>query len=160
VHKMRAIIQLSQLLCRWRCFHFVYRIYGLTRGQMMGGRSNAADSRYYTRHFLNWHSLNELFKTAQFWNLEIAVGHASIISEENVNFSMSFESCNGINRNAFHRTFLGISDAGIPNRLKLRMGSRISSMIRWISVSSLASITEAIADMALAPWSRTPGGGP
>jgi hypothetical protein len=122
--------------------------------------SNTADPRNYTRNLLDRHPFDEFFESAQFRNLEVAVGYTSVVCEKYINFSMSLKPGYGINRNAFHSTFLVMSDAGIPKRLKLLKGSGIWSIMRCTSTSSFASMTDAIAEIALAPWSRTPAGGP
>ena len=95
--------------------------------------SDAADPRNHARNFLYRHSLDEFLESAQFGNLEVAVGYASVVCEKDVNFSVSFKPCYGINRNAFHSTFLVMSDAGIPNRLKApkRIGDLVDDPLHF-----------------------------
>ncbi len=151
VNESSRIVQFPEFFCCGRRIDLIHCICGLTRGQVVYAWSNTADPRNHTRNLLYRHSFDEFLKSAQFRNLEIAVGYASILCEKDVNFSVSLKPGYGINRNAFHSTFLVMSDAGIPKRLKLRRESGIWSMIRCTSASSLASMTEAIADIALAP---------
>jgi hypothetical protein len=96
VDERGGIVQLAKLLCRRRRINLVHGICGLTRGQVVYGRSNAADPRHNARYLLDRHPFNELLESAQFRYLEVTVRYTSVICEKNVNFSVALKPCNGV----------------------------------------------------------------
>ena len=77
-------------------------ICGLTRGQMVRSRSDAADSGDDTGQFFYRSSFTEFLKTAKFRNLEISIGYLSVIIEKNLYFPVPLESGYGVDGNLCH----------------------------------------------------------
>jgi hypothetical protein len=125
VDKSGRVIEFPQFFRRRGRVDLVYGIYGLTRGQMMDSRSNAADARHHARDFFHGHALDELLEPAEFGDLKVGVGHAAFVVEEDLDLPVSFQARDGIYGNPLHRVFLLKSDAPIANRLKERNGSGI-----------------------------------
>jgi hypothetical protein len=75
----------------------------------MGARSDAADTRDDTRHFLDGASLAELLEAAQFRYLEIGVYDFAFLIEEYFYLAVSFQSGNGVDTDFCH--FISLSNS-------------------------------------------------
>jgi hypothetical protein len=97
VYEGSGVIEFPQFLGSRGRIDLVYGVYGLTRGQMVYGRSNAADARHYARDLLYGHALHEFLEAAKFRHLEIAVGYTAVVVQEDVNLPVALQTRNGVN---------------------------------------------------------------
>ena len=87
---MGRVEKLTKLLCRpWR-ISLVNSVNGLTRGQMMSGGSDAADSGNDPGKFLDRSSQTEDFESSQFRDLKVSVFHVPSVVQKYLDLPMSF----------------------------------------------------------------------
>ena len=114
---MGSVEKLPKLFgCPWR-IDLVNGVNGLTRGQVMGGRSDAADSGDNPRDLFYRSSQTEDLKSPQLRNLKIGIFNIPLIVQKKFNLPMSFQSGDWIDRYLFHgNLFFLNAEAGKPNR--------------------------------------------
>jgi len=99
---MSGIEKLSKLLCCPRRIGLVNGIYGLTRGQMVCRRSDAADSGNDPGKLLHRPSQAENFESSQFRDLKVSIFHIPFVVQKNLDLPVSFQSGDRIDRYRFH----------------------------------------------------------
>ena len=87
---MGRIEKLPKLLSRSRRICFINSIYGLTRGQMVRGGSDAADSWDDPGKFLHRSSQTEDFEPSQLRDLKISIFHIPVVVQKNLDLAVSF----------------------------------------------------------------------
>jgi hypothetical protein len=114
---MGGIEKLSKLPRCPRRICLVNGIYGLTRGQMVRRRSDAADSGNDSGKFLHRPSQTEDFESSQLRDLKISIFHIPLVVQKNLDLPMSFQSGDRINRYRFHKNLFFLNaEAGKPKR--------------------------------------------
>jgi hypothetical protein len=87
---MGRIEKLSKLLSCPRRISLVNSIYGLTRGQMVCRRSDAADSGNDPGKFLHRPSQTEDFESSQLRDLKVSIFHIPLVVQKNLDLPMPF----------------------------------------------------------------------
>ena len=114
---MGRIEKLPELLCCSRRICLVNDVYGLTRGQMVCRRSDAADSGNDSRKFLHWSSQTEDLESSQLGDLKVGVFHVPLVVQKNLDLPVPFQSGDRINRYRFHENLFFLNaEAGKPKR--------------------------------------------
>jgi hypothetical protein len=114
---MGGIEKLSKLFRYPRRICLVNGIYGLTRGQMVCRRSDAADSGNDSGKYFHRSSQTEDLESSQFRNLKVSVLHISLVVQKNLDLAVSFQSGDRINRYRFHENLFFLNaEAGKPKR--------------------------------------------
>ncbi len=103
-----AVEQLAQLLGGRRRIDVEHVVQRLGGGHVVRFGADAADAGGQVRHLLGRPALAELLEAAQFGDLQVAVGHISLVVQEDVDLAVTFQSRDGIDGNTFHcvRPFL------------------------------------------------------
>src|SRR4030042_3805621 len=96
---MGAVEQLPQFLGGGGRVCMVDCIGGLTRGHMMGTRSDAADTRHDARQFFYGPALAELLKAAKLRYLEVGILNLTVTIEKNLYLAVSFKPGYGVDTN-------------------------------------------------------------
>ena len=114
---MGRIKKLPKLLRCARRICLVNGVYGLTRGQMVCCRSDAADSWDDSRKLLHRSSQTEDFEYSQLRDLKVGVFNVSLVVQKNLDLPMPFQSGDRINRYRFHENLFFLNaEAGKPKR--------------------------------------------
>jgi hypothetical protein len=114
---MGGIEKLPKLFCRPRRISLVNSVYGLTRGQMVCRRSDAADPGNDPGKNFYRSSHAEDFESSQFRDLEIGIFNIPLVVQENLDLAVSFQSGDRINRYRFHENLFFLNaEAGKPKR--------------------------------------------
>ena len=101
---MGTVEQLPQLFAGGGWLYLVDRIGGLTRGQVMGARSDTADARHNTRQFFYRSAFAKPLKATQLRYLEIGIGNITIVVKENLYLAVSLQPGYRVNGNLLHGT--------------------------------------------------------
>ena len=101
-----GVEELPELFCRRRGIDVEDGVAGLRRGEVMRLGADAADAGGDVRQFFNAPALGEFLEPPKLGNDHIGVCHLSLIVEEEVDPSMSFEAGHGINSDLLHRILL------------------------------------------------------
>jgi hypothetical protein len=87
---MGRIEKLPKFLGRPRRIGLINGIYGLTRGQMVCRRSDAADPRDDSRKFLYRPSQAEDLEPSQLRDLKVGIFHVPLVVQKNLDLAVSF----------------------------------------------------------------------
>ncbi len=114
---MGRIEKLPELLRCTRRICLVNGVYGLTRGQMVCRRSDAADSGNDSRKFFHRSSQTEDLESSQLRDLKVSVFHVALVVQEDLDLPMPFQPGDRIYRYRFHENlFFPNAEAGKPKR--------------------------------------------
>jgi hypothetical protein len=87
---MGGIEKLPKLFGRPRRINLINSIYGLTRGQMVCRRSDAADPRDDPGKDFHRSSQAEDLESSQFRDLKVSVLHVPLVVQKNLDLAVSF----------------------------------------------------------------------
>jgi hypothetical protein len=90
MHIMGGIEKFPELFSRPRRISLVNGIYGLTRGQVVCRRSDAADPGNDPGDFLNGSPQTEDLKSPQLRDLEVSIFNVSLVVQKNLNLPVAF----------------------------------------------------------------------
>ena len=89
MNKMGGIEKFPKLFSRPRRISLVNAIYGLTRGQVMCRRSDAADPGNDPWKLLHWSSQTEDFESSQLRDLKVSIFYIPLVVQKNLNLPVS-----------------------------------------------------------------------
>ena len=75
---------------------------GLSRGDEVADRANAANAGHQRGHLLNWPALAEFLEPAELGDVELRVLHLSVVTQSDRDFGMAFDAGYGIDRDSWH----------------------------------------------------------
>ena len=114
---MGRVEKLPEFFCCLRGINLVNGVNGLTRGQVMGRRSNPTDPWNDPGKFLHRSSHTEDFKSSQLRNLKVSIFNIPLVVQKNFDLSVSFQSGDRIDGYLLHgNLFFLNAEAGKPNR--------------------------------------------
>ncbi len=108
-----GIGKFSQLLGCRRDLNTEEGIAGLRAGQVMGPCAYTANACHDPRQFLDGSSDAKLFKTSQFYHLNLCITHMTGVIELNEDLRMAFYSCHRLNYNLLTHSALLIFSVGV-----------------------------------------------
>ena len=92
MNKMGAVKEFPELFRHPRRIDGINGIHGLTRGQVMGSGSDAADPGNDPGKFLHGPSQTEDLESPQLRDLEVRIFHIPLVIQKDFNFPVSFQS--------------------------------------------------------------------
>ena len=114
--KEDVVEQLAQLLGRRRRIDVEHAVQSLRGRHVMRLGANAADPGREVGHILDDAALAELLKSAQLGDLQVAVGHISLVVQKDVDLAVTFQPRDGIDGNAFHGSILQLVTSSVSCR--------------------------------------------
>ncbi len=97
-----AVEQLAQLLGRRRRIDVKHVVQRLGGGHVVGLGADAADAVGQVRHVFGGPAYAEFLEAPQLGDLQVGVGHISLVVEEDVDLAVAFQPRDGVDGNAFH----------------------------------------------------------
>ena len=118
VDVMRLVVHVAKLVGQRRQFPAEAAVDGFRAGQMVAGGADAADPGDDARQLFDRPADDEPLETAQLGNLEVAILHAPVVVEEDLDLAVPFQARDGVDadRSGHQRILLCNSDPAIPKR--------------------------------------------